>query len=171
MYNVSVKKFLIISVLLIATISVALFAYSRDSEPVVAEKIEQAPKTIIKECILTDDDVLSSVNKIRVSNGLRRVYYSPKLDVVAEYRSKQQDGAMDNHDGFRPFINQNHYGDFFSLQSEIQNEQMGCGNADYRVGLFKLSNSHWSAIMNPRFDSMASSLYKGVLVIELGDLN
>jgi hypothetical protein len=136
-------------------------------KPVVA--VSSTPRAVVpKDCSVSDSGVVSAVNQYRSEAGLSPVSIESRLDKMADFRAEQQNGSIDNHDGFRPYLASNW--PVHPQIAEVQNLLVGCNNSLDRVGYFKFSDTHWNALMLARYDSIGVGFVGNELVIELGDL-
>lgn len=159
------NKFLILSVSVLLLIGSGVFAYSRYKKP--TEVPEMANNV---DCSVTDDGVIKSVNSIRAKNNLQPLAFNKMLDDFANERARLQNGSMDNHVGFKPYVNKNNLGNYFVSNNEVQNLITNCSNSYNRVMAFSFSEKHWKALNNSRYDEIGVGFQNNQLVIELGDL-
>lgn len=161
------KKYLIIGIILLGIVSLGTLTYFRDKKPV--ETPLRASESVVQDCSVTDNDVISAVNKYRAEMGVNILVFNEKLDGFADQRATNQNGILDAHVGLQPLLDETKLG-LYTLVGEDQNHWVGCHNSLARVDDFKLSDKHWTSLMNPRYDEIGVGYYNNVLNINLGDL-
>ena len=158
------KNILLVATMLIIVIS-SYYVYTQLSiKPI--QKIVPVSVSVKQDCTVSDLDVIKSVNKYRAEKGVAPVTFSSKLNQFANERAVSENGVLDEHAGFYPRVHE--LFDTYPYVDEIQGFVAGCHNSDERVGLFVLSDKHWKALMDSRYNYAGAGFYNNVLVIDFG---
>lgn len=172
------KIYIILIVLFISLLGIGIYIATRvHQEPVAnvsgTQQVE-VPKVPEKDCSVSDDAVIKAVNDERIKIGVKPLVFNVLLDKFADERATEQPNGIDNHAGFQPKLNL--WGNMgYLLVAEDQNQMVNvpgepCNNAYDRIQHFRISEKHWTSLMNPRYDTIGIGFYKNVLNINLGDL-